>query len=234
VSGGLGLGRDISARDLGLTSLDLMQRRLTNAQSLGQSQLGGQQFNATMGQQADTTNAQLGQQNSQFNAGQRNSALQTDAQLQQQNSQFNTGQRNSGLQFDSGQMQQANQFGANNNLNLAQLMSQLNNQDFSKFLAASQFGQQLQAPVVGLDPSAIANLAVGNTNAATQAGLNAAGIKAQGANNLTNFGGQLFGYGFGNMGNYGAAGKTSPSPTGYYTPQGNVGVQTDFSKAFTS
>ncbi len=38
--GGLGLGRDISARDLGLTSLDLENQRLQNASQLGGQELG--------------------------------------------------------------------------------------------------------------------------------------------------------------------------------------------------
>ncbi len=40
VSGGLGLGRDISARDLGLTSLDLSNQRLQTAGQLGAQELG--------------------------------------------------------------------------------------------------------------------------------------------------------------------------------------------------
>lgn len=46
VSGGLGLGRDITARDLGLTSLDLAQRRLQNAASLGAQEAALEQANA--------------------------------------------------------------------------------------------------------------------------------------------------------------------------------------------
>lgn len=167
LTGHLGLGQDISARDLGLTSLDLMQRRLTNAQALGQADLGSSQFNAQM-------------------------------------------------------RQRANEFGATNNLNLAGLMAQLNGQDFSKWLSAAQLGQGIQAPQVGLDPSAIANLAVGNTNAATQAGMNAAGIQAQSGNNLANFGGQLFGYGIGNMTNPGgiSAPKAAAPTSNDWNPYG--------------
>lgn len=54
VTGGLGLGRDLVARDLGLNSMQIEQQRLQNA-----SQLGGQEL--ALGQ----TNAQIGQ----FNAG---------------------------------------------------------------------------------------------------------------------------------------------------------------------
>jgi hypothetical protein len=48
VSGGLGLGRDISARDLGLTSLDLSNRRLQNAAAIGQQEAALEQANAAM------------------------------------------------------------------------------------------------------------------------------------------------------------------------------------------
>lgn len=41
--GGLGLGRDITAADLGQTSQQLMQQRLVNAGNLGQAQLGASQ-----------------------------------------------------------------------------------------------------------------------------------------------------------------------------------------------
>lgn len=47
VTGGdnLGLGRDIVARDLGLTSLQLQQQRLQEAAALGNQELQGEQFN---------------------------------------------------------------------------------------------------------------------------------------------------------------------------------------------
>lgn len=54
VGGGLGLGRDLVARDLGLSSMQIEQQRLQNA-----SQLGGQEL------QLGQSNAQIGQ----FNAG---------------------------------------------------------------------------------------------------------------------------------------------------------------------
>ncbi len=43
VGGGLGLGRDVVARDLGLTSLDLLNRRLQTAGTLGAAEAGLQQ-----------------------------------------------------------------------------------------------------------------------------------------------------------------------------------------------
>ena len=51
--GGLGLGRDITARDLGLTSLQLQQQRLQNA-----STIGGQQLNEQQAQSQQTLNQQ--------------------------------------------------------------------------------------------------------------------------------------------------------------------------------
>jgi len=46
VSGGLGLGRDISARDLGLTSLDLRNQRLARAASIGAQEAALERENA--------------------------------------------------------------------------------------------------------------------------------------------------------------------------------------------
>lgn len=52
--GGLGLGRDITARDLGLTSLDLSQRRLQNAAQLGQQEAALEQANAALRAQSES------------------------------------------------------------------------------------------------------------------------------------------------------------------------------------
>lgn len=215
-TGNLGLGRDVNARDLGLTSLQLAQQRLQNAQGLGQAQLGANQFNTNLA----------------FNA-----ALQ-NAQMQQALNQYNTSQRNAALQFDAAQRQQANQFGAGNQLNIAQILSQLGNSDFNQRLAAAQFGQQLQAPVVGLDPSAIANLAVGNSNLQANAAQNAASIAASRAQGSSQLGGQLLGLGLNGLsGIYNAPGTSSigstlpsvsslPSfSTPAYVPQTNYGLQ---------
>ncbi len=160
-AGGLGnirLGGDISARDLGLTSLDLANRRLSNAQALGQAQLGADQFNNQLAQQAGI--------------------------------------------FNSGQRQQAGQFGQGYMLNQAQLLQSLANGDYAKALSAAQFGQSLQTPVVGLDPSAVANLYVGNQNAGTAAGLQAAQIGAAQAQGSSQLGGSLLGAGLGGLANY--------------------------------
>jgi hypothetical protein len=59
VGGGLTLGRDLTARDLGLTSLQLEQQRLTNAANLGGQEAALGQGNASLSlqaQQAGTNN----------------------------------------------------------------------------------------------------------------------------------------------------------------------------------
>ena len=63
VSGGLNLGRDLGVRDLGLTSLDLENRRLQNAAALGGQEAGLGQGNASLSLQA-----QLAGTNNLFNS----------------------------------------------------------------------------------------------------------------------------------------------------------------------
>lgn len=53
VTGKLDLGRDLSVRDLGLTSLDLYNKRLANAAALGSQEAGLEQANAAMRAQAE-------------------------------------------------------------------------------------------------------------------------------------------------------------------------------------
>lgn len=52
VTGNLGLGRDITARDLGLTSLDLYNRRLANAATIGGQEAALESGNAQLRQRA--------------------------------------------------------------------------------------------------------------------------------------------------------------------------------------
>jgi len=132
--GGLGLGRDIVARDLGLTSLDLEQRRLVNA-----SQLGGQELQA----------AQFGT----------NTAFNNNANL----------------------------------LNAVQLLNAGQGNQFNRNLAAAQYGQSIRQPIVGLDPGAVANIAVGNANNASAAQTNQANIAGQQSQNYMNLAGQFGG-----------------------------------------
>lgn len=192
VTGNLGLGRDIGLRDLGLTSLDLAQRRLTNAQALGQADLGANQFNTTMGYNAQRDNLQA-------------------------------------RQFDSQQRQQASQFDAGNNLNIAQMLQAIHNGNFNGYLQAAQFGQSLTPPVVGLDPSAIANLATGNANQQGAAYQNAAGIAGSMAQGASQLGGQAFGMGLSGLANsynqpsYGWTSPTTYGNTSYVPPASPAG-----------
>lgn len=132
--GGLGLGRDIVARDLGLTSMDVEQRRLVNA-----SQLGGQEL-----------------QRAQFDT---NTSFNNNANL----------------------------------LNAVQLLNAGQSNQFNRNLAAAQYGQSIRQPVVGLDPGAVANIAVGNSNNASAALSNQANIYGQQSQNWGNLAGQLGG-----------------------------------------
>ncbi len=163
-TGHLGLGRDLSARDLGLTSYGVEQQRLQNAMGLSQEELAGQQ----LGLNRDSTLLNFG-----FNRDVAN------------NNNF------------------ISQFGALNSY-----YNNLRQQD----LAAAAYGQSIAPPQVGLDPSAVANLSVGNQNVATQGAMNAANIGAQRAQNLTNFGGQLIGYGLSQY-NPGSSPTVSQSPS---------------------
>ena len=148
VTGGLGLGRDVAARDLGMTAYQVEQQRLANAGSLGGLELNREQANAG--------------------------------------------------NFLS-------QFGA--------LNSYYNNQR-SLDLAAAQYANSIAPPVVGLDPSSVANLAIGNNNAQTQARIGAANVAGGTGQGLMGFGGGLLGYGLANGGwgtNTAATPVTNPS-----------------------
>lgn len=149
-TGHLGLGRDLSARDLGLTSYGVEQQRLANATNLAPQEFGRENTMLNYGFNSDLANNQ----------------------------------------------NYLSQFGALNSY-----YNNLRQQD----LAAAAYGQSIQQPVVGLDPSAVGNLTVANKNNQTIAAMNAANIKAQTGQNLMGFGGQLLGYGSSFFGGGGAA-----------------------------
>lgn len=151
--GSLGLGRDLVARDLGLTAQGIEQQRLQAA-----SQIGGQELDLAT---SDSTNF----------------------------------------------------------LNTINMLRAINDAKFGKNLAAAQYGESIQRPVVGLDPSAYANLTTGNANAASAALTNTANIQGQQAQNYGNLAGQALGYGL--M----AYNQRAPSigyqaPAGGYQPSG--------------
>jgi hypothetical protein len=217
VSGNLGLGRDLTARDLGLTSYGVEQQRLANAAGLSPVELSRETSLQQLIQNAAAfnLNKNLGESNfglNRFNSESANALAAANFGLNQNMAEANFGLNQNSAAANFGlNRDQMNQQGLFNQFSL--LNSYYNNlrqQD----LAAAGYGQSIQQPTVGLDPSAVANLAVGNQNVATQGAMNAANIKAQGAQNLTNFGGQLLGYGF--MNGFGGSGGTGMDPASSY------------------
>jgi len=165
--GSLQLGRDLTARDLGLTSL------------------------------------QLGQQSQQNLLNQINSAASTGQALGNFN--LNNNQQQIGQ----------SQFAQNQALQQAQALQALSAGDFAKYLSAAQFGQSIQSPVVGLDPSAVANLSVGNSNLAAGSIQQQGQINAQAGNNYAQLLGQLGGIGAGAIA---SNNKNNSTVTPYYNP----------------
>jgi hypothetical protein len=98
MGGNLGLGRDLAARDLGLSSYNIERQRLMDA-----SQLGGQE---------------------------------------------------QGLATDN----------STNLLNQLQALKGISDSQYNKYLSAAQYGESIAQPNVGLDPTAIANIKIGNSN----------------------------------------------------------------------
>lgn len=147
--GGLGLGRDVVARDLGLTSLQLQQQRLEDAGRLGAQELG------------------IGQENN-------NTAFNNSANL----------------------------------LNRIQLLRAISDGTFGRGISAAQYGQSIQQPIVGLDPSAVANIAVGNANNQGAASANQANIYGAQSSNYANLAGNALGYGLLNYN------RSTPTTTG--------------------
>lgn len=192
--GGLGLGRDISARDLGLTSLGLQQQRLAAAM-----QQGGADANLNVGQQ--------------------------NAQAQQN------------------QLNQANL--ASN----AALYTTLGNTKQQQNLTLAEYIQSIQQPTVGLDPGSVADIAVGNSNQASNAAQQRAGILAQSGANQAGANASALGAGLGGLAtiaggvakynaNSNPGGQFGMTPQQYNqfvntpmgtTPQAIPAVQTDWS-----
>lgn len=123
VNGGIGLGRDVVARDLGLTSLQLEQQRLATALGAG-------------GQEQSMQGTRLQQ---------------------------------------------------------IEALNQLAQNPFSRAMAAGQFGESIKQPVVGLDPTAIANLKVGNSNSQAASLANQANIYGKTGQNIATGIGQIGG-----------------------------------------
>lgn len=146
--GGLGLGRDLVPRDLGLTSMDLMNQRLQQAGQLGGQELG------------------------------------------------------------------MNQFNSQNMLNRMQMLQSINNQRFGQAVTAGQFGQGIQQPLVGLDPSSVANISMNNSNNMAGNFSNQANIHGQSAANSS----KLIGYGLSGLMAYNNAQNPYQSTGARFTP----------------
>lgn len=146
------------------------------------------------------TSLQLEQQrlNNALAAGQQESALeQANAALRQ---------TNAGMQYD------ASKFARTNLLDSTSLLQSIINGDFSRTLAAANLGQNIAQPQTGLDPGAIANLAVGNTNMANNAQLQAIAARQAANAQVGQLGGQLMGLGA----YYQQQPKTTPVTAGEY------------------
>lgn len=127
------------------------------------------------------------------------------------------------LQLYNQQLQNAQNIG--NTADQYALQQQLQNanlqqQGFNNALQATQLGQSVSMPKVGLDPSSVANIYAGNANALAQAQAQATAMKLGGQNSQTklwgDIGGTLSGFigGFSNLGSL--ASTASQSNQGSY------------------
>lgn len=233
VTGGLGLGRDITARDLGLTSLDISNRRLQNAAALGSQEAGLEQANAAMRAQAEQFGRQNLLQSQAALSAQDAMELQrygldaglaadrdrllsanyaTDAQLIAAQDAL----RQQGYGQDASLAAQRDALAASNYFNQANLLQSISSGDFAKAFQAAQLGQNIAQPISGLDPGSVANLAVGNANATAAQQQNSAALAAQAAQQRSALGGQLIGVGAGLYANR----NQTPAKSSYtpYTP----------------
>jgi len=214
VSGGLGLGRDITARDLGLTSLDLRNQRLARAAALGGQEAALEQANAAMRSQAE----QFGRQNlfqsqaaldaqdarvAQNYATDAQIAAARDALLSQNYATdaslmaSRDALRQNAYATDAQLAAQRDALASSNYFNQAGLLQNIASGDFARAFQAAQLGQSIQQPTSGLDPGSVANLAVGNTNAVANKAQQDAAARIAAANQQSALGGQLIGVGAG-------------------------------------
>jgi hypothetical protein len=103
------------------------------------------------------------------------------------------------LQLENQRLAQALQAGgfepqmANVETQRMQLLQGLNQAGFGRALAAGQYGESIRQPNVGLDPSSIANLKIGNSNANAASLANQANIQGGQSQNYMKMAGQGFG-----------------------------------------
>jgi hypothetical protein len=213
VSGGLGLGRDITARDLGLTSLDLRNQRLARAAALGGQEAALEQANAAMRSQAEQFGrANLLQSQAAIDAQDARAAQNyaTDAQIAAARDAL----ASNAYATDAQLAAQRDALASSNYFNQAGLLQNIASGDFARAFQAAQLGQSIQQPTSGLDPGSVANLAVGNTNAVANKAQQDAAARIAAANQQSAMGGQLLGIGAGMYAN------RTPAQTTYgtYTP----------------
>lgn len=211
VSGGLTLGRDLTARDLGLTTLDLRNQRLAQALQAGGAEVGLEQANAAMRQQAEQFGRNNLLQSEQAASGvAANNAANYNAAASRAAANYAT---------DAQIAAQRDALASSNYFNQEQLLQNISSGNFARALEAAQFGQNIAQPQSGLDPSAIANLAVGNINATAAQQQQAMGLNSAAANARTAFGSQLVGAGVGLAGTAAQFYRPTVQPyTPFYQP----------------
>lgn len=212
VTGGLQLGRDLTARDLGLTTLDLRNQRLAQAAALGSQEAGLEQANAAMRAQAEQFGRQNLLQSQQALAGydaQQAQNYATDAQIAQARAALDSSNFFNRAGLESQNYNTAANRDSQNYFNQANLLQNIANGDFSRVMSAAQLGQNIAAPMAGLDPGSVVNLAVGNSNLAANSAQQAAALQAASGNQKSALGGQLLGTGLGFVQNY----MNTPRPT---------------------
>lgn len=242
VTGGLSLGRDLTARDLGLTSLDIRNQRLQAASQLGSQEAALEQANAAMRAQAEQygrnnlfqSQGALGQQDAlvaqnyatdaQIKAAQdalRSQNYSTDAQVQAARNALVS----QNYATDAGLAAARDALNSSNYFNQGNLLQNIQNGNFSRLFQAAQLGQNIAQPQSGLDPGSIANLAVGNANATAAQRQQAAALGVSAANQKAALGANIAGAGLGFLTNYLKPANFPDAPTALPAVNyGNVGT----------
>jgi hypothetical protein len=101
-----------------------------------------------------------------------------------------------GLELNAAGMDQERMFNDKTSLlNALGMLNTAQNARLQKNLAAAQYGQSIQQPIVGLDPASAANVVTGNASNSSAAYANKANIYGQQGQGYMNLAGQLGGYG---------------------------------------
>ena len=192
--GRLGLGRDLSARDLGLLSLTLAQQRNSIANQWGQAsdQFGAQRAGAI--NQFGQTNFGLGlQQNQQRqNLGfGLDAAAHADREYAMRLQQQNIANRFQNRSFSNDQFNQDRQdYNA-----YQQFRNQQYQQELANKMGAAQFGQSIAKPIAGISPEGLGNVIAGGAAATANGAANSAAMGAVTAGGQMQLSGNLLSYG---------------------------------------